>query len=199
MTEVFLIQKIKKLRHQVFRQHFPSLWRESSPAVILQCQRKEQLVEPIPFSWNVHRIQCILKERSNKTVILKSWLLPTGTFFFSAFLTILFPNAPSTETQQMQTKTVVSLVSELAQTITIPSITAFWDHYFQQIRVLNLVWRLKGKLNGPTEYYHKPLLTIFLCFKWSLNYGITRHYAKNPILFEQSHYPTFWLLWPSSS
>lgn len=60
-------------------------------------------------------------------------------------------------------------------------VTAFLDYNFQQIRVLNLVWRMKGKLNVPRKYYHKPLLTIFLHFDWSLNYGITRHYAKNPI------------------
>lgn len=40
----------------------------------------------------------------------------------------------------------------------------------------NLVWRLNSKLNGTIEY-HRPLLTYFLCFKQSLNYGITRHFA----------------------
>lgn len=76
-----------------------------------------------------------------------------------------------------------------------PSLIIFCDHDFQQIKVLHLVWSMKGKCNGPTELYQKPLFTTFLHFKWSLNHGITRHYAKNAIFFEQSHYPRFCLLW----
>lgn len=192
MTEVFLMQKIKKWRHWHLGSIFPHSGGKAHLQLFSSARKKSNL-------WSLHHFPETFIEYSaswrNETAILKSWLLQTVTFFFSAFLTILFPNAFSTETPQMQTETVVSLVPELAQNITLPSITVFWDHYFQQIRVLNLVWRLKGKLNGPIKYYHKTLLTIFLYFKWSLNYGITRHYAKNPILFEQSHYPTFCLLW----
>lgn len=193
MAEIFLIQKIKKLRDQVFRQHFSSLWWESSPAVILQCQKKQQLVESIPFSWNVHRIQYILKEWGNKTVIFKYWLLTTGTFSFSALL-YYFPTHFIQKPSRSKGSCVFGQRSGSNHN-TLSFVTTFWDYNFQQTRVLNLVWRMKGKLDGPRKYYHKPLLTIFLHFKWSLNYGITRHHAKNPILFEQSHYLTFCFLW----
>lgn len=137
-----------------------------------------------------------MKKQDNQIVILYIYisLLPTGAFCFSDLLTMVFPNVLSTETQQMQIQ-LCHWSTNWPRLSQIPSITAFWDHYFHQFGVLNLLWRLNSKLNGPTEYYHSPLLTIFLCFKWSLNCGITRHYAKTPILFKQFHYPTFCLLW----